>query len=90
MCVIAFQKAKESVNNFLSWRLLSFEFTCRHNIFEVSYLQKNIPLANFVKKTTFNAVKNAVESCFFTKSPRGTFLENKKLQKWYDTSVFKT
>ena len=50
MYVIAFQKAKESVHYFLSLGQISLKFICRHNIIDVSYLQKKVPLGDFVKK----------------------------------------
>ena len=51
--LIAFQKANEFDNYFLSWSLLSLEFTCRHYIIEVCYFQKNDRPRPICNKTSF-------------------------------------
>ena len=50
MYVIAFQKAKESVHYYFSLCLINVKFIRRHNIIDVSYLEKKVPLGDFVKK----------------------------------------
>ena len=61
--VIVFQKANESVDYFLSLRLISFEVTSRDNIIKVSFYKKHPP-TTILSKNEFYSVPNGIQTHF--------------------------